>query len=263
MVDIFGNNIVSAFTGGNSVKAIYSYGDKVWPKIPGYDYCDYIRGRFEGIYEGTSSTSGTLVGEVPVIILNIPYVSGGITAEARILTAFRYSVQDKMVVFRAFGDYLGTEEHINSAYTSDQGPGSFTIQDGYCRSNFGAVRIQDNTFYNIKMTIPDDSYDSNIYVGDELYVDSHSYSKNHNVNPSNIKIVLFGESSRIDGSGHKLIYFKLKDINDNLLYDYVPVLRDSDGEPGLYETVNGTFHPKEQKLYTNTYVQTFRYGNII
>ena len=261
MVEIFGNNIVSAFTGGNPVKAIYTYGDKVWPKIPGYDYCDYIRGRFEGIVEGTSSTSGTLVGEVPVIILNIPYVSGGITAEARILTAFRYHAQDGMIVFHARGDYSGTDTFINEVCTSDQGPGDFTIQDGYCRSNFGAITIQDNTFYNIKMTIPDDSYDSNIYVGDELYVDPEARPKNHNV--SSIKIVLFGTQSRIFGSGHKLIYFKLKDINDNLLYNYVPVLRDSDGEPGLYETVNGTFHPKEQKLYTNTYVQTFRYGNII
>lgn len=258
MVDIFGNNIVSAFTGGNSVKAIYSYGDKVWPKIPGYDYCDYIRGRFECIVEDS-----TLVGEVPVIILNIPYVSGGITAEARILTSFRYYAQDSMEVITARGDYSGTENFINGVYTSDQGPGDFTIQDGYCRSNYGAVTIQDNTFYNIKMTIPDDSYDSNIYVGDELYVDPEARTKNHYVNPSSLKLTLFGDSSRIHGSGHKLIYLKLKDINDNLLYNYVPVLRDSDGEPGLYETVNGTFHPKEQKKYTYTYVQTFRYGNII
>ena len=31
MVSTFGNNIVSAFTNGTSVKAIYTYGEKVWP----------------------------------------------------------------------------------------------------------------------------------------------------------------------------------------------------------------------------------------
>ena len=31
MIKTLGNNIVNAFTGGNSVKAIYTYGEKVWP----------------------------------------------------------------------------------------------------------------------------------------------------------------------------------------------------------------------------------------
>lgn len=31
MIKTLGNNIVSAFTGGNPVKAIYAYGEKVWP----------------------------------------------------------------------------------------------------------------------------------------------------------------------------------------------------------------------------------------
>ena len=31
MIKTLGNNIVSAFTGGNPVKAIYTYGEKVWP----------------------------------------------------------------------------------------------------------------------------------------------------------------------------------------------------------------------------------------
>ena len=39
MVSTFGNNIVSAFTGGQSVKAIYTYGEKVWPtEIPPSEY---------------------------------------------------------------------------------------------------------------------------------------------------------------------------------------------------------------------------------
>ena len=33
MVKTLGNNIVNAFTGGNPVKAIYSYGEKVWERL--------------------------------------------------------------------------------------------------------------------------------------------------------------------------------------------------------------------------------------
>ena len=31
MIKVLGNNIINAFTGGNPVKAIYTYGEKVWP----------------------------------------------------------------------------------------------------------------------------------------------------------------------------------------------------------------------------------------
>lgn len=38
MITIFGNNIKSAFTGGMPVKAIYSFGVKVWPTEPKIEY---------------------------------------------------------------------------------------------------------------------------------------------------------------------------------------------------------------------------------
>ena len=34
MVDTFGNNIIGAYTGGVSVVAIYSFGERVWPEYP-------------------------------------------------------------------------------------------------------------------------------------------------------------------------------------------------------------------------------------
>lgn len=40
MIKTLGNNIVSAFTGGNPVKAIYTYGEKVWP-ISGPEPAEY------------------------------------------------------------------------------------------------------------------------------------------------------------------------------------------------------------------------------
>lgn len=43
MISTFGNNIISAFTGGISVKAIYTYGEKVWPSEPVPPTGYYIR----------------------------------------------------------------------------------------------------------------------------------------------------------------------------------------------------------------------------
>lgn len=54
MVDTFGNNIVSAFTGGVPVKAIYAYGEKVWP-VASY----YIRWTPSDLSTGTFSIDGT------------------------------------------------------------------------------------------------------------------------------------------------------------------------------------------------------------
>jgi hypothetical protein len=66
MISTFGNNIVSAFTGGVSVKAIYTYGEKVWP-VPGpsgyyiqWEPSDLSAGRFKvsGILYNYSDYSG-------------------------------------------------------------------------------------------------------------------------------------------------------------------------------------------------------------
>lgn len=56
MVDIFGNNIVSAFTGGNPVKAIYTYGEQVWPEEPSYYYISWTPTDLSGTFtiDGTT-----------------------------------------------------------------------------------------------------------------------------------------------------------------------------------------------------------------
>lgn len=68
MVSTFGNNIVSAFTGGQSVKAIYTYGEKVWPVEPSEYY----------IHWSPTNLSGTFVigGETRLLETYSGYYSG-------------------------------------------------------------------------------------------------------------------------------------------------------------------------------------------
>lgn len=56
MVSTFGNNIVSAFTGGQSVKAIYTYGEKVWPNEPSVYYMSWLPSDLSGSFTIGEST---------------------------------------------------------------------------------------------------------------------------------------------------------------------------------------------------------------
>ena len=54
MVDVFGNEIIGAYTNGVTVQAIYAYGNLVWPVGPFY-YVQWDRGT---AYSGTFSMEG-------------------------------------------------------------------------------------------------------------------------------------------------------------------------------------------------------------
>ena len=58
MIKTLGNNIVNAFTGGNSVKAIYTYGEKVWP-ISGPEPTGYYIKWTPSTAEGQFNIDGT------------------------------------------------------------------------------------------------------------------------------------------------------------------------------------------------------------
>lgn len=242
MIRVFGNDIKSAYTGGVPVKEIYSYGVKVWPDESGPVIYDYLKGRVTPVDGNTP---------VPRIVLNIPYVSGGLVIRARINSYTTTASTDKMCVYRVNGIYSDDpdskeEQTINAIYISRQGSSTYTIQDGFCRSNVGAKPIQFNTDYGLKLNATDDSYDSEIYVNGSLYVDPDPYDKSHNYNPSRLKIYLFsgaGYGPTIKGSPHKLYRFWIEDTNGNTLYDFVPAVLD--GEAGLYEKINKTFHTKD------------------
>ena len=55
MVDVFGNEIIGAYTNGVSVQVIYAYGNLVWPVEPSYYYVKWDSGTR---YSGTFSMEG-------------------------------------------------------------------------------------------------------------------------------------------------------------------------------------------------------------
>ena len=55
MVDVFGNNIISAFTNGVSVKSIFTYGEQVWPAISEY-YVKWDRSEYSGYFSMNGNT---------------------------------------------------------------------------------------------------------------------------------------------------------------------------------------------------------------
>ena len=59
MIKTLGNNIVNAFTGGNPVKAIYAYGEKVWP-ISGPYYIEWTPSSAEGQFNIDGTTYGNI-----------------------------------------------------------------------------------------------------------------------------------------------------------------------------------------------------------
>ena len=63
MIKTLGNNIVNAFTGGNPVKAIYTYGEKVWP-VGGPYYIKWTPSSAEGQFnvDGTTYDLNTFGG---------------------------------------------------------------------------------------------------------------------------------------------------------------------------------------------------------
>ena len=253
MVESFGKNIVGAYTGGNTVKEIYKNGVLVWP-VGDYIYYDYIQGRAPKYNEEDKLL------EPPTIILNIPYVSGGLVIEASI-KALHLETTSPHFPIRIVGHYTDTDYNINDFRSNNSGYTTFS--DGFCRGNHGTYSFTNGNIYTAKITIPDDSYDSQLYINNTLYTDALSYEKEHHTNPNSIEIRILYSSLKIRPCQHSLIYFRIKDSNNNLLYDYKPALRTADGEPGLYETINDTFHIKEPKYNESSAgVLDFLYGKL-
>ena len=80
MIKVLGNNIVSAFTGGNPVKEIYAYGEKVWPSSSSNNNVIYYTstdGQIVQPYRNGSGGSGSdMTAGFGAKILSNTYVDG-------------------------------------------------------------------------------------------------------------------------------------------------------------------------------------------
>lgn len=107
------------------------------------------------------------------------------------------------------------------------------------------VDLQTDTFYNLKITQT------------KWYIDNYEYNLGTDAGTTNnTNIALFSSKVGGESTKTKIKYFKISDINNNLIRDFVPVYRKSDNEIGLYDLVNKVF-------YTNSGTGTFTKGNDI
>ena len=107
MIKTLGNNIVSAFTGGNPVKAIYAYGEKVWEKPSSNNKIFYTSTDGQivtpdiGIGEeskgfGANIVSNTYSGGRGVIVFDGPVTKIGYTAFGRCNTLQTIVIPDSV-----------------------------------------------------------------------------------------------------------------------------------------------------------------------
>ena len=87
-----------------------------------------------------------------------------------------------------------------------------------------------------------------------LSVNGETYSGSHTRSIiSTAKLKLFQNGQNSNKFVGKTRYLKIYE-DDNLLFDFIPCYRKSDSEPGMYDTVSGTF-------FTNAGTGTFLVGN--
>lgn len=262
MIKTLGNNIVNAFTGGNPVKAIYAYGEKVWPNNNDYIFYDYLQSRWP-VWEEIDSLNSTLRYEAPVIEFEIPYIEGGFIIEASVMFQSTIPIMNSsLCVFFNTCRNNNDTYRINGAFLSAQGD-SYFIRTGYTRSNIGKVIPLGN--HTLKEIIPANNLDTKIYVDNTEVVKSDDYAKKSYIFSVSepIKFYLFDYGTMIGsvGSNHHLKRFKIMDSSNDLLYDFVPAVRKEDGAPGLLEVIHNTFHTKSPQRYNDEGVLDFNYGN--
>lgn len=168
--------------------------------------------------------------------------------------------------------YINTEFNPNQdtkivtdmAYFGESGAnifGTYYRQSIFTQYNFRLAVNSDNNFvfYWRNSSVIGPTYDQNRHLF-ELYqavllIDGTSYGSSNTStfsisNP--ITICAYNNGSGVTCSSCKIYAFKIYD-NDILVRDFIPVKRNSDGEIGLYDLVNGIF-------FTNSGTGTFIAG---
>lgn len=214
-VKINGNDIVKAFTGGNSVKAIYSGGVKVWPvdtePLPeGYT-------KVTCIYSSAKSN----VNNYPCV--KIPMSTRVFTVEMDIK---KISANTDIVYF----DSCYYASFSNSKLKQGVFYGSSLIDSSYTISN--------NTRGIFKWEIKNTSK-CNMYWGTHKFQGLQTGEENNN----NLYFISNAEYVGDQGSTNKIYSVKIY-IDNVLSYHLIPVLKDSTGKAGLYDVINNVFYGK-------------------
>lgn len=233
---------------------IYSQGSLVRNFIPAERISDSVIGLYDTVNSVfyTNAGTGNFIAGSPVeplsLYTQLKYIQS--TGTQYINTGFAPNQNTKIIADMA---YFGESE--KSIF------GAYDYQSIFRQYNFGLTVNSDKNFVFVwragRVTGP--TYDQNRHLF-ELYqatllVDGTSYgsSSTSTFSISNpITIFAYNQGSSVGCSSCKIYAFKIYD-NGTLVRDLIPAKRNSDGEIGLYDLVNGIF-------FTNSGTGTFIAG---
>ena len=147
------------------------------------------------------------------------------------------SVYGFEVEFKPSGLACNYQSFFGSTYDNF----NISTKNGPLETSF--VRISTNITDSIPTSITD--FNTVSYHGDSLKFNNTTYTvTKRTLGSSNVNIGIFGVTSGSTANQYSNVqikYFRLYDTNDQLVAEFLPVMRKSDFESGMYETISGTF----------------------
>lgn len=245
MVNVFGNNIVNAFTGGNPVKAIYSNGVKVWPiekPLPeGYTRMNYIYGSYR------SNGPGILIKDI--------YWDDTF----RLIVDIERDSSEVSKSMDLFGYDTGSYKEYSMVNYNDNGVVGINSSYRLAVSSVYNSAAGQTTFWDIntRQTISSGRHLVELN-NNEIKIDGTVYGTRTRTSPTtrNTFITFLNTTNRYTynggsapwGQGNSTKWYGAKIMMGNsLMMDLVPVRNESDGTYGFYDLENDKFYGKDEK----------------
>ena len=228
MIRVFGNDIKGAYTGGVPVKEIYSYGVKVWPDEPEPTPVPTGYTRIKSIYNDVTSNAPRLY--IPVLGVDKFIIELDIEPTQR---------DHEFVFSYGTSGYFDTNYCFFETYT---GSSTWYLESGNTTGAGGtSYRISTSDFVRGIL-----KWDCSIR-SDKPYITWQSLVNKSSYADSRVGFYLSLLSSNVYEYRTRVAFGKIygvviKDGNSNVIKNLVPVLEDSTGLAGLYDTVNNVFH---------------------
>ena len=146
--------------------------------------------------------------------------------------------------YMVFGSYKDEPSNTTRLLWGANG----TIVYGYVNNKANSYATKDNTRRTIN-TIYTETLERN---DNTIKYTSSTGVNSTNNNPASG--TAYSGNIRIGSSNLRIYYFKIYD-NGNLIRDYVPCFRNSDGEAGLYDLVNNEFHTNDSTTSESKFIK--------
>lgn len=233
MVNVFGNDIISAYTNGVNVKEIYSFGNKVWPSSS----IKPVKCIYQSI---TSTTTWT---DCPQ--LRIPLVDSSISRFC-IEIDIKPNARNKEYIF-GYGK-MGNFD-TNVCYIRKYSNTPYELVYGIIGS------LDSSTISDFSRGVLKCEWK----VSNRWNIIWKSLQATTTLNSTNNVILTFLKSNHgSTGPGYivslsKIYGVVIKDQNSNVIMNLIPALNEDTGLAGLYDTVNNTFYGNSSSSGTILY----------